>query len=93
MTIDKVLNWLSTDDYKKKEVVDCGCGVGSLALPMSKMFKKVYASDISKSMTEEAASRASNEKIKNIVFKVLFYRLDYQYLKLSLYYRSLIWNL
>ena len=71
-TIDKVLLWLSTDNYKSNTVVDAGCGVGSLAIPMSKMFKTVYASDISKSMTEEAASRAKQAGIKNAEFQVSF---------------------
>lgn len=69
-TIDKVLNWLSTDNFKSKTVVDAGCGVGSLALPMALNFKKVYASDISKSMTEEGAKRAKLAGIKNTEFSV-----------------------
>lgn len=43
-TIDKVLNWMSDENNSKKSVCDAGCGVGSLALPMSKMYKKVSAS-------------------------------------------------
>eukprot|EP01041_Mallomonas_annulata_P009472 gene9472-19674_t len=69
-TMDKVLKWLSTDNYSKKTVADCGCGVGSLALPMASMFKKVYASDISKSMTVEAAARAKASKLTNTEFTV-----------------------
>ena len=49
---------------------DAGCGVGSLALPMSKMYKKVSASDISSSMTNEAAARAKEAQLKNVDFKV-----------------------
>lgn len=69
-TIDKVLKWMSSENNSKKTVCDAGCGVGSLALPMSSMFKKVYASDISSSMTNEAAQRAKQSKIKNVEFKV-----------------------
>lgn len=69
-TIDKVLQWLSNEDNSKKTVCDAGCGVGSLALPMSSMFKKVFASDISTSMTKEAAARAKKSNIKNVEFKV-----------------------
>lgn len=69
-TIDKVLNWVENEDNLKKTLCDAGCGTGSLALPMASKFKKVFASDISKSMTEEAASRAKASKIKNIEFKV-----------------------
>lgn len=69
-TIDKVLNWLKIEDNKKKTICDAGCGVGSLALPLTSFYKTVYASDISKSMTDEAAARAKESNIKNAVFSV-----------------------
>ena len=66
-----MLNWLSDDgNNRRKSLVDAGCGVGSLSIPASSIFNKVYASDISKSMTEEAALRAKNLGIKNVDFKV-----------------------
>ena len=70
MTIDKVLKWIDNEDNKKATVCDAGCGVGSLAIPMATKFKKVFASDISKSMTNECGARAKDMKIKNIEFKV-----------------------
>ena len=70
ITIDKVLNWMSDENNKAKSVCDAGCGVGSLALPMSKLYKKVSASDISSSMTKEAAARAKEAKLNNLDFKV-----------------------
>lgn len=37
-TIQKVLNWVEADgDIKGKTVCDCGCGVGSLAIPLAQM--------------------------------------------------------
>jgi len=69
-TIDKVLNWFAIEENGKNTVCDAGCGVGSLAIPLSSKFKKVYASDISSSMTKEAESRAKADKIRNIEFKV-----------------------
>lgn len=69
-TIDKVLNWLSVENNKDKTLCDAGCGVGSLAIPASSMFKKVFASDISSSMTKEASQRAKSEGLKNIQFEV-----------------------
>lgn len=69
-TIDKVLNWFSVEDNGKNTVCDAGCGVGSLAIPLSSKFKKVFASDISSSMTKEAELRAKADKIRNIEFKV-----------------------
>lgn len=42
-TIQKILNWIEADgNIKGKTVCDCGCGVGSLAIPLAQMgkFKK-----------------------------------------------------
>jgi magnesium-protoporphyrin O-methyltransferase len=37
-TIQKILNWVKDDgDIKGKTVCDCGCGVGSLAIPLAQM--------------------------------------------------------
>lgn len=69
-TIDKVIAWVTPEDNKRKSLCDAGCGVGSLALPLSPSFKKVYASDISAAMTQEAAARAKSEGLKNLEFKV-----------------------
>ena len=39
-TIQKILNWIEEDgDIKGKSVCDCGCGVGSLAIPVASMGK------------------------------------------------------
>ena len=37
-TIQKILNWIQADgDIAGKTVCDCGCGVGSLAIPLAQM--------------------------------------------------------
>jgi len=37
-TIEKILNWIKDDgDIAGKSVCDCGCGVGSLAIPLAQM--------------------------------------------------------
>ena len=39
-TIQKILNWIKDDDdIEGKSVCDCGCGVGSLAIPLAQMGK------------------------------------------------------
>ena len=39
-TIQKILNWVKDDgDIAGKTVCDCGCGVGSLAIPLAQMGK------------------------------------------------------
>lgn len=58
-TIDNVLEWFSEDENLSDiTVCDAGCGVGSLSIPLAKMGVKVYASDISEKMAEEADVRA-----------------------------------
>ena len=64
-TIQKILNWIKADDnIAGKTVCDCGCGVGSLALPLASMGAKVSASDISDAMSSEAARRAKEMGIE-----------------------------
>ncbi len=61
-TIDNVLAWFAEDgDLSAITVCDAGCGVGSLAIPLAKMGAKVFASDISEKMAEEAEVRAQAE--------------------------------
>lgn len=67
-TIQKVLNWFSDDGIKGKSVCDCGCGVGSLAIPAAQMGAKISASDISDAMSSEARRRAKELGIKNAKF-------------------------
>jgi magnesium-protoporphyrin O-methyltransferase len=64
-TIQKILNWIADDgDIAGKTVCDCGCGVGSLAIPLAQMGAKLSASDISDAMSTEAARRAEELGIK-----------------------------
>jgi len=66
-TIDKILNWVSSEpDTPGKTFCDCGCGVGSLAIPLASMGATVDASDISSSMAEEASRRASAQNLEGI---------------------------
>jgi magnesium-protoporphyrin O-methyltransferase len=70
-TIEKILNWVGADKdpIKGKTVCDCGCGVGSLAIPLAGKYGAVVsASDISDSMANEAARRATEVGITNAKF-------------------------
>lgn len=41
-TIQKILNWVKADgNISGKSVCDCGCGVGSLAIPLAQMGKAI----------------------------------------------------
>ena len=66
MTIAKIIDWISDDgDIDGKTVCDCGCGVGSLAIPLARMGAIISASDISSAMVDEAARRAAELGIAN----------------------------
>jgi magnesium-protoporphyrin O-methyltransferase len=68
-TIQKIINWIKDDgDIEGKTVCDCGCGVGSLAIPLAQMGAKVSASDISEAMSTEAGRRAKEMGISNADF-------------------------
>ena len=59
-TVDAVLNWLKADgNLTELSICDAGCGVGSLSIPLAAAGAKVYASDSSEKMVEEAKQRAS----------------------------------
>ncbi len=61
-TIDNALVWLAEEgNLSEITVCDAGCGVGSLAIPLARLGAKVFASDISEKMVEEAAVRARAE--------------------------------
>lgn len=68
-TIQKILNWIKDDgNISGKSVCDCGCGVGSLAIPLAQMGAKISASDISDAMANEARDRAKSMGIRNAKF-------------------------
>lgn len=46
--------------------LDFGCGVGRISLPLAKLYKKVFAVDISPSMLKELMSNSEKNNIKNI---------------------------
>lgn len=59
-TVDTVMGWFNADgDLPNLTVCDAGCGVGSLSIPLAATGAKVYASDISAKMVEEAKERAA----------------------------------
>ncbi len=58
-TVDTLMDWLQADDnLTGLTCCDAGCGVGSLTIPLAQAGAKVYASDISAKMVEEAQRRA-----------------------------------
>jgi len=57
-TVEKVLKWFDQEgSLEGVSVADCGCGTGSLAIPLALRGAEVHASDISGAMAGEAARR------------------------------------
>jgi magnesium-protoporphyrin O-methyltransferase len=72
-TIDTVLDWLKAEEnIASLSICDAGCGVGSLSIPLGQIGAKVFASDISQKMVEEASQRAqlTLENPSNVTFTV-----------------------
>ncbi|MGI2909256.1 magnesium protoporphyrin IX methyltransferase [Tolypothrix sp. VBCCA 56010] len=72
-TVDTVLSWLKGDrNLAEISICDAGCGVGSLSIPLAAENAKVYASDISDKMVEEAKDRALETlgQVENPTFTV-----------------------
>ncbi|MEA5532549.1 magnesium protoporphyrin IX methyltransferase [Crocosphaera sp. XPORK-15E] len=72
-TIDTVIDWLETDgNLADLSICDAGCGVGSLSIPLAKSGAKIFASDISEKMVQEATERAKStlENVDNVTFSV-----------------------
>ena len=59
-TVDTLLGWFKDDNnLAELTICDAGCGVGSLSIPLAEAGAKVFASDISEKMVEEAKERAT----------------------------------
>jgi 2-polyprenyl-3-methyl-5-hydroxy-6-metoxy-1,4-benzoquinol methylase len=57
VTVEKTLAWLDESALSGVTVADCGCGTGSLAIPLALRGATVSAADISAAMAGEAAER------------------------------------
>jgi SAM-dependent methyltransferase len=55
---------------KNKSLLDIGCGVGRLTIPLSSSFSEVYAIDYIKEFIDEAKKEARRQQVKNINFFV-----------------------
>ena len=71
-TIQKIIRWIEQDaDIMGKTVCDCGCGVGSLAIPLAQMGKLASAVRTSRLWSIENACRQSANLIAFFVFLAL----------------------
>lgn len=75
-TIQKVLNWISDDgDIGGKTVCDCGCGVGSLAIPLAQMGKQDKNKEEQRQAVE--ANRGNSFKKDTLSFAVVLMHVLY----------------
>lgn len=64
---EKVIEFIeSLEGLKKNVAFDIGAGTGYLTLPLAKVFKKVYAVEISTQMAEKLRKRLEEEKVLNV---------------------------
>jgi|Deesub1362A_J573_1020465.scaffolds.fasta_scaffold19814_2 protein-L-isoaspartate O-methyltransferase len=55
------------ENLERKEVaVEVGAGIGYYTVPLSKIFKRVYAIDLSIKMTEKLSKKLTDLRIKNV---------------------------
>ncbi len=65
--VEKIMEVIgSIDDLKKNVAFDIGAGTGYLTLPLSRVFKKVYAVEISEKMVSKLKERLEKNKILNV---------------------------
>ena len=68
--IEKVFSFIRKHihaDFQPKNVLDFGCGVGRLLLPLAARAEKVTGMDVSDSMLKEAKKNCADNSITNIV--------------------------
>ncbi|MCS7119070.1 MAG: methyltransferase domain-containing protein [Archaeoglobaceae archaeon] len=63
---EKVLGILEGFRIRKEVAFDIGAGTGYLTIPLAKMFKRVYAVEISFEMAKILRKRLEEEMIKNV---------------------------
>lgn len=64
----KMIEWASLHVENTKDLLELYCGHGNFTLPLSKKFRKVLATEISKSSIASALSSCELNKVTNIEF-------------------------
>lgn len=65
---DEMLGFLSITDSKSMTMIDFGCGTGASTIFAARLFKKVFAVDVSDAMISIAQDKINAEKITNVKF-------------------------
>ncbi len=63
---EKIIEVIEELDVKREVAIDVGAGTGYITLPLAKIFKKVYAIEISMEMAEKLRKNLEKEDIKNV---------------------------
>jgi SAM-dependent methyltransferase len=64
----EILPFLQTHGVRPFVAVELGCGIGRLALPLSRHFRQLIGVDITRGMLERACCFATDNGIKNVSF-------------------------
>jgi ubiquinone/menaquinone biosynthesis C-methylase UbiE len=62
------VNFLELKNVADISMVDLGCGTGAMSIYGAKIFRKVYAVDISPEMIKQAKQKSETENVNNIEF-------------------------
>jgi len=62
-----MMDFLAISDTKDKVVIDLGCGTGATAVFAARLFKAVYAVDVSDAMIKEASKKLDDD-VRNVRF-------------------------
>lgn len=65
--VTRVLSGLDATDHRFQSVLDFGCGVGRLSLPLARRSEKVTAVDVSPTMLKLASENARVERLYNVI--------------------------
>lgn len=63
----QILRWVG-DGFRPRRVLDFGCGVGRITIPLARRYPEVVGADISPSMLEHARTHCRDMGIDNAVF-------------------------
>jgi len=64
---NSMMDFLAISDTKDKVVIDLGCGTGATAVFAARLFKAVYAVDVSDAMIKEASKKLDDD-VRNVRF-------------------------
>jgi 2-polyprenyl-3-methyl-5-hydroxy-6-metoxy-1,4-benzoquinol methylase len=69
MTVEDVRR-VTSSDWRPNSVLDFGCGVGRLTIPLARISERICAVDVSPAMLREAARNCEDAGLRNVDFRL-----------------------